>query len=1164
MKKMFRSLLSLALTFAVLTGVLAAGGALPALTTSAEAPDYLVVDDCDTTTNFTGGGVQTDVNERMQGKAALRFGGNSTFSVSNGKAFQMDVPEDFANWYLELWLYVDKTTNLTLNKCTLEINFANDTYYRWKFQKLGTLKNGWNKIQVPFSSAGEKNNTANFTQINRIKVTFAATKMTTVYLDDICISRAATARDKSELQETVTRAASFDTTGGSASNLKAFQEAKTRAEAALASEKCSQRDADVAAEVLNDAMNAFGFEGFTLDNSVSYGFVDFAAKTYATLDGFRVAGGDRVTYGERDTTMFTQALYINAAKKQVSADTRALRFTFTYFDGESGGLELHYTSTAGEKTALKVDFTGQNVWRTATVRVDDAALARAIDNADIAIKAVGNATGYVSRVEVRVISADDLAESDPPAFAAQSDTNNVIGAGVFGYQMWFSAGDDGWVHWGEGSHANPVPGNGNHHTDMYPYLQDYIDNGAKLSESGLADLGNGDKALLFTSKDPAVVETHFQWISEYGIDCMAIQRFGCGFQYQVETSKNHLVTAQKMAEKYDKSIYVMYDVTGQGELSYDELYKRITTDFVLNVEQSGVASSPAYAHADGKPVVCIWGISGNAEATNYPSGETASHVIRWFQERGYFVIVGTPDNEFTSRTGTYLEPFTLADMVSPWTVGRYNYSGCTKWIQTNGKRDSEFCKANGVKYQPVMFPGFSWIAMLHSGRPNAYPRMAGEFVWRQAIANKQLDVDSIYFAMFDEYDEGTAYMKGAADSFEIPEKDYFVTYAADGKWLSNDYYLRTAQKVVQLFKGQTEDTKLNIPYSQGPIYWRNSFEKRWTTWLSDDDEGNATIKHTILSNVDVCTPRVGSLDNKNGAVELTMKQYEGATDFLTDDEVVTDTDAYGTSRVGTGVFRDVSRQLTKTGEWAFQFNGKANENGADMKYGIADADIMVSAAGLELSYSLYAVNEGGCRVGVDLMLENGAMLSSQVPAIGGTHGKVGQWVDVSITLPSSLVGQRIKYIAVRYEGAAGDFDAYIDDVILQSPGTEKDMLRTAVKTASALESDSETLAAAIAAGQATLDKSGATKKDYLTAMKAIDTVLRTEGTGKTVYGDVNGDGAVDTADAVLVLQCAAKLIDKDSIDAKAADVNGDGTIDTADAVLILQYAAKLIDKFPVE
>ena len=69
-------------------------------------------------------------------------------------------------------------------------------------------------------------------------------------------------------------------------------------------------------------------------------------------------------------------------------------------------------------------------------------------------------------------------------------------------------------------------------------------------------------------------------------------------------------------------------------------------------------------------------------------------------------------------------------------------------------------------------------------------------------------------------------------------------------------------------------------------------------------------------------------------------------------------------------------------------------------------------------------------------------------------------------------------------------------------------------------------------------------------------------TAEGLCGDVNGDGAIDTADAVLVLQYAAELIGATDLDTAPADVNRDGTIDTADAVLILQYAAELIDRFP--
>ena len=106
--------------------------------------------------------------------------------------------------------------------------------------------------------------------------------------------------------------------------------------------------------------------------------------------------------------------------------------------------------------------------------------------------------------------------------------------------------------------------------------------------------------------------------------------------------------------------------------------------------------------------------------------------------------------------------------------------------------------------------------------------------------------------------------------------------------------------------------------------------------------------------------------------------------------------------------------------------------------------------------------------------------------------------------------------------------------------------------------------AALAEAQALVDNADATLEQLNAAIEKLKTTLVEKAPETIVYGDVNGDGAVDTADAVLVLQRAAKLIGDGDLNVKAADVNGDGTIDTADAVLILQKAAKLIEKFPVE
>lgn len=60
-----------------------------------------------------------------------------------------------------------------------------------------------------------------------------------------------------------------------------------------------------------------------------------------------------------------------------------------------------------------------------------------------------------------------------------------------------------------------------------------------------------------------------------------------------------------------------------------------------------------------------------------------------------------------------------------------------------------------------------------------------------------------------------------------------------------------------------------------------------------------------------------------------------------------------------------------------------------------------------------------------------------------------------------------------------------------------------------------------------------------------------------ILGDVNNDGAIDTADTTVLLRANAELETLADENAYAADVNRDGVIDTKDAVLIQQYAAEL-------
>ena len=69
---------------------------------------------------------------------------------------------------------------------------------------------------------------------------------------------------------------------------------------------------------------------------------------------------------------------------------------------------------------------------------------------------------------------------------------------------------------------------------------------------------------------------------------------------------------------------------------------------------------------------------------------------------------------------------------------------------------------------------------------------------------------------------------------------------------------------------------------------------------------------------------------------------------------------------------------------------------------------------------------------------------------------------------------------------------------------------------------------------------------------------------QVVYGDVNGDKKITSADAVLMARSEMGYITLTDRQAKAADVNGDGVVTVADMVLVQRYALGYIDKFPVQ
>ena len=66
------------------------------------------------------------------------------------------------------------------------------------------------------------------------------------------------------------------------------------------------------------------------------------------------------------------------------------------------------------------------------------------------------------------------------------------------------------------------------------------------------------------------------------------------------------------------------------------------------------------------------------------------------------------------------------------------------------------------------------------------------------------------------------------------------------------------------------------------------------------------------------------------------------------------------------------------------------------------------------------------------------------------------------------------------------------------------------------------------------------------------------------YGDVTGEGDINSADALEVLKHAVELITLEGDRFTAADVTGEGNVDSADALDILKYNVELIDHFDAE
>jgi hypothetical protein len=135
------------------------------------------------------------------------------------------------------------------------------------------------------------------------------------------------------------------------------------------------------------------------------------------------------------------------------------------------------------------------------------------------------------------------------------------------------------------------------------------------------------------------------------------------------------------------------------------------------------------------------------------------------------------------------------DILSPWTVGRFrDVEGIDRFYAEEVEKDLAETRRLGIEYMPVLYPGFSWHNMNRAAPFNPIPRQGGRFYWRQVERALRAGSTTLYVAMFDEVDEGTAMFKIAASRRETPVERPIVTLDADGEPLPSDWYLRLARE----------------------------------------------------------------------------------------------------------------------------------------------------------------------------------------------------------------------------------------------------------------------------------------------------------------------------------------------------------------------------------
>jgi len=466
-----------------------------------------------------------------------------------------------------------------------------------------------------------------------------------------------------------------------------------------------------------------------------------------------------------------------------------------------------------------------------------------------------------------------------------NENTSILGKVLAGYQGWFNSDSDGsnldWKHY-KTSTGEFEPGKVT--IDFWPDMSEANEDEKYPTPFNFID---GTTATVFSSANFNTVNRHFQWMNEYGIDGIFFQQFANNLKANAPLRKandrqvlDHIVTSS--IANNNRLISVMFDLSGANATG--TMVNDITNYWqeIVNAHGLNDSSNNHLLTYDQKPVVAIWGVGFN-RTDNYDLNDV-QNLINYFKNDpvygGCSVLLGVPrnwrtlDGDAVSNTQLH-DVIRSADIIQPWTVGRYSNLNGVDAHKNIIASDKVWCDNEGLLYMPVIFPGFSWQNLKKSqgdaAELNSIPRLKGEFMWRQFYNAILENTETLYVAMFDEMDEGTCIFK-VEDNPPSSALSQFTNY--DG--LPNDYYLWLTGKA-----GEALRNEITLTQNQ-PLYPNLTLPNTFYVSTHGDDGNTGTSPGTAFSTVHRAydIPNSDTINISGSVIHNSIVRIQKSIDFI--------------------------------------------------------------------------------------------------------------------------------------------------------------------------------------------------------------------------------------------------------------------------------------------